>query len=118
MSRTQKWYASSAAFLLIGLLAFAPTAAATVIEGNGLVVGKDMTTRQLTLLSGLVLQVTETTRLISKAGRRITLAQIVVAPSENGVTRMLPEAMVRYQARKSRTGASAVMVRVTEMIPH
>ena len=117
MNRTRRWTVWTAAVVFTGVLAFAPSASATVIEGTGLVVGKDMQSRQLTLMSGLVLQVIDTTKFISKAGVRITLAQIDVAPSKDGVVRALPDAMIRFQARKQRDGVSALTVRVIGTIP-
>lgn len=117
MHRTRRRFIASCAILMLALLAPASIAGATVVESTGLVVAKDMQTKQLTLLSGVVLQVNEHTKMLSKAGRRITLAQIEVAPSEDGAVHMRPDAMVRFEARKARGVLVALTVRVMGTIP-
>jgi hypothetical protein len=117
MNRARRWILWSAAVTLLGIVASAPASSATVVEGSDLVVGKDMNARELTLLNGVVLRVTDQTKLISKSGVRITLSQIQVAPSKGGVTHALPDAMVHFEGRQERGKVLALTVRVMGHIP-
>ncbi len=83
----------------------------------GLIVEKNLETNRLTLHTGVVLQVTEATRLLSKAGTRITLDSLKVTEASDGVVVADPDAMVRYEGRIRGGVVSATMIRVVGLIP-
>jgi hypothetical protein len=82
----------------------------------GLIVEKNLETNRLTLHTGVVLQVTNATRLLSKAGTRITLGSLKVTEASDGVVVADPDAMVRYEGRIRRGVVDATMIRIVGLI--
>ena len=105
-----------AALFIAWLLASATPALGNSAE-MGLIVEKNIETQRLTLHTGIVLQVTGATRLISKTGTRITLSAFKVANASDGVVVADPDAMVRYEGRLRAGVVNATMIRVVGVIP-
>jgi len=105
--------------LAVGLGFAAPAAAAQVVTGSGLIVEKDVEKGLLTLHTGVVLVVTARTKIASDRGKRITLAELPVAPVvKGGLLQASGEAMVRYKGSASAGRVSAYSIQVVGKIPH
>lgn len=91
-----------AGVLVTGLLilTLAGPATAETVEGQALVLAKDVVHGTVTLDGQIVLQVQESTRIISADGGRIMLTQLPVARRTGGGYTESEEASVRYQARR------------------
>jgi hypothetical protein len=91
----------SAGMLITALLilTLAGAAAAETVSGEALVMEKDVTHGTATLEGGIVLQVSESTRILAADGRLITLAQLPVARRVGGLAEASLDATVRYEAR-------------------
>ena len=94
--------------LVTGLLVLglAGAASAETVEGQALVLAKDVVHGTVTLDGQIVLQVQESTRIVSADGGRIMLTQLPVARRHGGLYQESVEATVRYQAR--RVGAALI----------
>lgn len=78
----------------------APAARADVEPGSGLVTGKDLARRTLTIDGEHVFQVVPTTRIESAEGARLTLEQVPVAPRAGGGFAVAREAAAEYEAEE------------------
>ena len=83
----------------------------------GLIVEKDFATSRLTLHTGVILEVSGATRLLSQKGTRITFTDLQVTDASDGVVVMRGEAMVRYEGRMQGGVVDATMVQVVGAIP-
>jgi hypothetical protein len=86
-------------------------------DGSGLVVAKDLAMNRLTLHTGVVLEVGDHTRLLSAAGKRITLDDFELAPTTLGVVQLHGPAMVAYKGREREGVVEVTMVRIKGTIP-
>jgi hypothetical protein len=82
------------------ILTLGGPATAETIEGQALVLAKDVVQGTVTLDGNIVLQVQESTRIVSADGGRIMLTQLPVARSVGGMFKESEEATVRYEARR------------------
>ena len=80
-------------------LALAAAAGAEPVSGAGLVTAKDVVGRTITLDSGVVLLVTDETKLLDPSGGRMELEKLAVAPALGGGFVVTGEARVRFKAR-------------------
>lgn len=78
----------------------APSAGADLEQGAGLVTGKDLARRTLTIDDEHVLQVAPTTRIESAEGARLTLEQVPVAPRAGGGFAVVREAVAEYEVEE------------------
>jgi hypothetical protein len=99
------------------ILGLAAPSVAVAGGDSGLVVAKDLATNRLTLHTGVVLEVGDHTRLLSRHGKRITLNDFELAPVTHGLVQAYPPAMVSYAGRKRGGVVEATMVRVKGVIP-
>ena len=106
-SRVAAWVALATAALL--LCAWPASAGGRQM---GFVVGKDVATGRVTLHTGVVLEVTSATRIVSKAGARMTLGNLAVADASDGALVADPQALVRYEGRMHNGRVSASLIRV------
>ena len=105
--------------LAVGLGFAVPAAAGQVVTGSGLIVEKDVARGLLTLNTGVVLVVTVRTKIASERGKRITLAELAVAPVvKGGLLQASGDAMVRYKGNSSAGRVSAYSIQVLGAIPH
>jgi hypothetical protein len=81
------------------ILTLAGAATAQTVEGQALVLEKDIVEGTVTLDGGIVLQVDESTRIIDSDGKRITLVGLLVARRVGGLAEASLNATVRYQAQ-------------------
>jgi hypothetical protein len=94
------------------LLAWGGMAFAEDLRGLGVVTGKDVVARTVTLSGGAVLQVTEATRIADASGRRLTLEELSVAPRVGGGVQLTGDATVRYEATRGAEGTVAHSIAV------
>jgi hypothetical protein len=116
MRRTHRWIPGIVGLALALLLGLAAPSVA-VAGGTGLVVEKDLATKRLVLRKGLVLQVGDHTRLLGADGKRITLADIEVAPQPHGLVQLYGPAMVSWEGREHGGVVEARLVRVEGEFP-
>lgn len=95
----------SAGMLVIGLVVLAlagaaGAATAEAIGGEGLVVEKNLSLGTVTLGGQIVLEVRESTRIVARNGRRITLEELPVARRVSGLPELSADATIRYQGRR------------------
>jgi hypothetical protein len=111
-----------AVVLLVGLTVLALSgvagaASTNAISGTGLVVEKDVAQGTVTLDAGVVLQVSESTRIVSADGVRITLAELPVARLGGGGLESSPEATIRYEGRLVGSEKVADEIRAGVQVP-
>jgi hypothetical protein len=99
------------------ILTLAGAATAQTVEGQALVLEKDVAEGTVTLDGGIVLQVDESTRIVSEDGRRILLVQLPVARRHGGGFVESEEASVRYQARRVGAALLAEEIQVGVLAP-
>jgi len=89
---------------LVGLLAAAAllswggAAAAEARRGEGLIVAKNVREQTLSLDGGVVLQVTERTRIEAADGRRLGFGDLVAGAHRGPFVEAVPGATIRYEA--------------------
>jgi hypothetical protein len=103
------------ALIAAGLLLAGPALAGS--KQMGMIVEKNLTTKRLTLHTGVVLQVSGATRIVSSRGMRITLANLETADASDGVVVANPQALVQYEGRIRGGIVDATMVRVVGVLP-
>ncbi len=111
-----------AGMLVIGLMALAlagaaGAAATDAIYGEGLVLEKNLARGNVTLEGQIVLQVSDSTRIVAANGRRITLAELPVARRVSGLIEASSGATVRYQGRRVGGENLADEIRVGVQLP-
>ena len=116
-SSSHRWIPGSAGLVLALILGLAAPSVAVAGGDSGLVVAKDLVTNRLTLHTGVVLEVGDHTRLLSRQGRRITLTDFELAPVKFGLVQLYAPAMVSYAGRERSGVVAATMVRVKGLIP-
>ena len=70
-------------------------------KGVSLVLEKDLAQQTVLLDGQILLHVTPETEIRDAQGALITLAELPVAPNEEGLVEMIPEATVKYEASAS-----------------
>ena len=110
-SRVAAWVALAIAALL---LCEGPASAGG--RQTGFVVGKDVATGRVTLHTGVVLEVSSATRIVSKSGARMTLGNLAVADAADGALVANPQALVRYEGRVRNGRVSASLIRVVGVL--
>ena len=117
MASRHGWIGGIASLALTLILGLALPSVAAAADGTGLVVEKDLVMKRLTLHTGVVLEVGDHTRLLSKEGKHITLDDFELAPTTLGLVQAYAPAMVRYSGRERDGVVEARMVRVKGTIP-
>ena len=107
----------SVGMLIIGLVVLAlagAVGAATgeAISGEGLVVEKNLAQGTVTLSGQMVLEVRDSTRIVARDGRRITLLELPVARRVSGLPELSADATIRYQGRRVNGKNLADQIRV------
>ena len=105
------------AMLLAAVCLATSVTAASVVDGKGLIIEKNIDSSSLKLHTGVVLKVTETTKISDQHGKRIGIGDLVVTSSEGGV-HANGEAFVRYSGRAGSKGVTAYSIQVVGHYPH
>jgi hypothetical protein len=102
MGHLRKFATLGLTLLLAGGLAGAALGdPARPTAGVSLVLEKDLAQQTVLLDGQILLHVTPVTEMLDAEGALITLADLPVAPNDDGLVEMSPEAMVRYEASAS-----------------
>lgn len=103
-----------AALIIAGLVLAGPAFGRS--DEMGMIVAKDMQTKRLTLHTGVVLQLSGATRIVSKDGRRITFSALKTTDASDGLVVADPDALVRYEGRSRGGVVDATTIRVVGLL--
>jgi hypothetical protein len=115
--RTFRTLAGLAMALFVAGLFITSSPAFGKAPATGVIVDKNFQKSQITLHTGVILQISPGTRIISEKGTRTTFTALQVTEASDGMVLMKGDALVSYEGRMQGGVVEATTIRVVGSIP-